>query len=373
MKNKAIRILLVSVCAWGWLLCSGQQFEVKNFTCEPADLSAVTSPRSDRNGKPCALVKVQVPMPGVAFEGNVVGKTDFKAGEYWVYLSGGSKYLMVKHASCSPTRISFAGHGITVSPKKTYVLTLAPPKSVMADVTFKVTPEDAILMIDNAEYELTDGMTVIPLSCKEHTYTVVANGYTMQTNIFRVNGNATNKIVVELDPKGDIPQKPILSGPEREQIQEPQSKVEHLSLAVRKDGKMYYFSKPMWDAIADKSIFNKVGVVVAASDNPFIIDLTDSSKNINWYDSVIKYASYLPSQGQAEDIIKCFTALDKAITEYGGETMDNKHYWVDAPSSLRDAHKAIDTLYQSSKPAAFYDFADIKKIGMSVRKVYKIE
>ena len=67
----------------------GQELTVKSMEVAPMDLSASTQPRNDRNGNPCALVKVQLATQGASFEGSVIGDTEFKKGEYRVYMSAG--------------------------------------------------------------------------------------------------------------------------------------------------------------------------------------------------------------------------------------------------------------------------------------------
>lgn len=184
------------------LFCLGQQFEVAKFQQNSSDLTAVMYQRNDLNSKTCALIKVQIPLADVSFEGNVIGDVAFKSGEYWVFLSEGSKNIVVKHDACTPTLINFADYGIeSLKGKQTYVLNLNPPKSVVFDVVFKVSPSNAILTIDNVEYDLQGGTTIIPLTAKNHTYMVVAPGYYSQSNMFRVNEQGNNKVVIELDPK----------------------------------------------------------------------------------------------------------------------------------------------------------------------------
>lgn len=184
---------------------SAQQFEVNSFQKSISDLTAIVNPRIDLNGNACGLIKVQVPIQGLTFEGNVVGDVDFKGGEYWVYVCDNSKRIVLKHNNASPTTIEFGEFGIsTIEAKNTYILKVNVPVNVVEqteDVAFKIVPSNAILTIDNVEYETQSGKANINLSCGEHTYLVVAPGYRTQSNMFRVSKNANNKIVIELDTK----------------------------------------------------------------------------------------------------------------------------------------------------------------------------
>lgn len=68
-------------------------------------------------------------------------------------------------------------------------------------VTFKISPADAVLTIDQNEYPTQNGSAQIMLSPGEHTYAVFAPGYNVQGSKFMVYENNTNKIIIELEPK----------------------------------------------------------------------------------------------------------------------------------------------------------------------------
>ena len=100
-------------------------FKPKSMEIKPFDASASVYERRDLNGQPCALVKVILLLPDIGFEGNIVGNSDFKKGEYWVYLTGGTKKIKLKHASIPPMMIEFADFGIpAVESKSTYELVI---------------------------------------------------------------------------------------------------------------------------------------------------------------------------------------------------------------------------------------------------------
>ena len=85
---------------------------VKTFKELTSDLSARTSRRYDLNDEPCALIKIMYPKDGATFEGTVVGDTEFRNGEYWVYVSGGTKRIRL-HLPDTPTiMVDFSDYGI---------------------------------------------------------------------------------------------------------------------------------------------------------------------------------------------------------------------------------------------------------------------
>lgn len=77
------------------------------------DLSASVDRREDNNGRPCALLRVMIPVSGCVFSGNVIGKTDFKVNEYWVYLSEHSRYLKIQVPGCESLMLDFKTLGFS--------------------------------------------------------------------------------------------------------------------------------------------------------------------------------------------------------------------------------------------------------------------
>jgi len=72
-------------------------FKVIVFNHVPNDISAITNnyKRLDDNDEVCAIIKVRSDIKNLRFTASnpVVGKVDFINGEYWVYISGGTRQL----------------------------------------------------------------------------------------------------------------------------------------------------------------------------------------------------------------------------------------------------------------------------------------
>lgn len=101
--------------------------------------------RRDFNNEICALVKVQIPMSGVGFEGNVVGDSQFKINEYWVYLTHGSKFLQVKCPGYYPLKIDFRKLGLDgVQSKTIYELVLVGSETSTIATTSQTQPVLAV-------------------------------------------------------------------------------------------------------------------------------------------------------------------------------------------------------------------------------------
>ena len=163
----------------GTLIVSSQELKVTGFRAVPMDLSASTHMRRDANGTPCALVKVQLRATGASFEGNIVGDTQFRTNEYWVYLTEGTKMLRIKHISAQPLMVRFADHGTeSLLSKNTYELSVAlptVPTQTMQQVVINFTPESAMVIIDGKVIKSTGGTATTTLPAdNEYSYIVAA-------------------------------------------------------------------------------------------------------------------------------------------------------------------------------------------------------
>lgn len=77
------------------ITANAQQLVVAEFKDDPFDNAAVKFEKKDGNKESCALVIVQITLPGVTFEGDVV-EVEEKDGDYWVYMNNEATWLEVK-------------------------------------------------------------------------------------------------------------------------------------------------------------------------------------------------------------------------------------------------------------------------------------
>ena len=164
-----------------------QRLTVEDMVVNNGDLSARTYERKDQNGSSCALVKVQLAINGAKFEGNVCGEVAYKTGEYWVYMTEGSRELRIKHPNYLPLHITFSDYGINtgVKAKQTYNLVVVKPAAYPANddddgtsyLIMTVTPKNSIVFIDDTLRTVNDGTMRVRLSYGQHRYRVDANGY----------------------------------------------------------------------------------------------------------------------------------------------------------------------------------------------------
>lgn len=69
------------------------------------DMSGQLSGVIDKQGRPCALVKVNIPYEGAEFDGIV--KVEARPGVYYVWIEDGNKMLQVYFPNCKPKMVAF--------------------------------------------------------------------------------------------------------------------------------------------------------------------------------------------------------------------------------------------------------------------------
>lgn len=118
-------ILFLSICLTCITSAIAQEMTVKSMIARPMDLSARVDGRKDANGDPCALVKVQVTIEDMVFDGNIVGEVERRVNEYWVYMTAGTKTLFVKHPKLNTLEVRFSDYEISaLEGRQTYLLSL---------------------------------------------------------------------------------------------------------------------------------------------------------------------------------------------------------------------------------------------------------
>ena len=201
MKYRNIFLLTIGLLLS--LTVHSQKLTVENMQVTN-DLSASQYRRADLNGEPCGLVKVSLAAVGATFEGSVIQPVEYKTGEYWVYMSKGSRELRIKHPSFVPLHVKFADYGIKdIQPLTTYSLTLLMPQigQVVDDglryLVMTVEPANATVYIDNQSQPLQNGTLTLLLPMGDHSYRVEAPAYESKSGTFTI-GNEKLSLPVTL-------------------------------------------------------------------------------------------------------------------------------------------------------------------------------
>ena len=122
MKN--FYLILLSVFAF-LNTAMAQELKVKSFGVAINDLSASVETVPDKNGDPCALVKILLVDSIAKVEGFVLKTKSVSPTEKWVYLSSGAKEVRIMPTHYKPINVYFPDFGVKgVDGKRTYILDL---------------------------------------------------------------------------------------------------------------------------------------------------------------------------------------------------------------------------------------------------------
>ena len=217
------RIIILAAFLLSAMMAFGQKLLVESFEYLPKDLTARTSPRNDRNGTPCAVIRVGIALQGVVFDGNTIGNSVFNTGEYLVYMPEGSRQITIRHNSYVPLTVVFADYGIDkVESSYTYRLTILTgggvPVVQQAQGNFlvmNVIPATARVSIDNGESTVadSDGSFKIYLNNGTHSYRVEAgNAYSPVSGTVEMKGERITLPITLQSVKASLSIKATTSG-----------------------------------------------------------------------------------------------------------------------------------------------------------------
>ena len=204
---KKLYLILLSVFA---LLntAMAQELKVKSFSLAINDLTASTDTVPDKNGDPCALVKILVVDSIAKLEGFVLKTKKSSPTELWAYMSDGAKEIRIKPTHYKPLYVYFPNFGINgVEGKRTYILDLEAEKLSGNQPTdaggnfyaISVLPKTAMLWIDGVPQETSsDGEYSAMLAYGSHTYKVEAGGYISKSGSFTIGKGDMTPISVSL-------------------------------------------------------------------------------------------------------------------------------------------------------------------------------
>ena len=181
---------------------SSQELTVKEFRHDNTDISAVKFQVKDLGGDPCALIKIGLAIADATFEGDIV-KSEYKGGEYWVYLIGGANWLNIKTDKYLPLRYEFPG----VEGNNTYILQIERPLIAYDGPTGTVTISSNVANAD----VYVDGekmSSVTPYTYKgpegKHAVELKAPGYNDERSTIEVELNKKLKQHINMRAAGSF-------------------------------------------------------------------------------------------------------------------------------------------------------------------------
>ena len=191
-----MRVVLVLLEVLICQITFAQEIKIKEVKETVSGTDAFHAP-IDSNGNPCGLVKVLSTIKDLSFDGSIVGRIENKTNEYHVFLSKGSKELIIKRPHVLPVKVLFEDYGIGEIPSKaTYSITL---KSVSLNanknsVTFDVHPKEANVSIDGIliDNDNGDGFYQLLLPKGEHVVQFEAKGYRSSVQVVKAGKESVN-------------------------------------------------------------------------------------------------------------------------------------------------------------------------------------
>lgn len=126
-KDSMNRMIILALFLLSTVVIFAQKLFVESFEYLPTDLTAriTKPPRNDRNGTPCAVIRVGIALQGVVFDGDTIGESVYNTGEYLVYVPEGKRQITIRHENFVPLTVFFADYGIDrLKSLSTYRLTV---------------------------------------------------------------------------------------------------------------------------------------------------------------------------------------------------------------------------------------------------------
>ena len=212
---KLFRLLFTILVFAPFVRLQAQSLSVEKFRLLENDLTANTrgTLKYDQNGDVAALIKVVTTENDFNFDVGSMGvvATTQQKGEIWVYVPGGVRRITITHAKLGVLRDYY--FPIPIEKARTYELVLASGRLrtyVQDEVTaqyviFKVTPQNAIVTIDNIPYGLqADGTVSQLLSYGTHSYRVDAPGFISESGAVEVGRERITRDVALKSAKGKV-------------------------------------------------------------------------------------------------------------------------------------------------------------------------
>ena len=126
LMNNMKRLLLVlamTVCLYA---VQAQELKLKEFRSDSTNAYAVQFPKLDHNHERCGVILLGLVLPEAEFCGDVIA-SEYKNGEWCVYMTNGANWLDIKSNQYLPLRINFKDYGIMIRSNQTYLMEVEKP------------------------------------------------------------------------------------------------------------------------------------------------------------------------------------------------------------------------------------------------------
>ncbi len=196
MKTRHTFILLLAMFA-AFSAKAQNKLSVASFQLIENDLTAILhgTEVKDQNGNTCALIKVQNPHTGFAFDVGIMGitKTEQHTGEIWVWVPFGVKHLSIHHQQLG--HLNDYHFPCSIEKGRTYRLELisGTVTSVIEEdlggsyLMITVEPKTAQVYVDDRPKTVENGEVKMLLPYGRHTYRVESPNYMTEAGIVEID------------------------------------------------------------------------------------------------------------------------------------------------------------------------------------------
>nr|NQU93063.1 hypothetical protein [Bacteroidota bacterium] len=165
MKN----ITLIFLFLASYVLLPAQEIKQLSIVGKPKKLDNEMVARKDQNGRYCAAIQVISDLDGFAYDSfdGFVGDIEDNPGKDIVFLTPTERVLDILKTGYEPLRIVLSEIGIKLQERAMWQIKIAGDETAnVLPVTFRITPEDAILFIDDKQ---TANESTYNLAVGKHT------------------------------------------------------------------------------------------------------------------------------------------------------------------------------------------------------------
>ena len=179
-----------SICTYSQIV------SVKSVSPKITDLQAATNPRLDKNGKDCAIIKVNIIGTKDLIFPDSVGNVNYSLGEYTVYVPEGlADFIYYNPSKKISGSINFNDYGIDIESKKVYNI-IFESENHMRSAIFSIQPAQSTLTFDGASINLEEsGVIAIERPIGSYPYEVHAEGYEAQSGVISLTEDNISTIV----------------------------------------------------------------------------------------------------------------------------------------------------------------------------------
>ena len=201
MKKLLLSISFLFLCI---VSTSAQSIQVGYIEMMTNNILARRTPRTDKSGKNCAVLKIAAPgIMNLSFTGDVVGPIRYDAGIYYVYIPEGTKSIGFQHKQLGSGIIDFSSAGIDIITDSVYSIILAAGSedTEWQLIVFRVEAENTSLYLDGKPLEILDGIAqkLVPAGLQHH-YMASAPGMETKEGDVPTSSNTKIEITLNLAP-----------------------------------------------------------------------------------------------------------------------------------------------------------------------------